>query len=238
MEYSKSVFLVATCATTSEVLGFIRYNIIDPSAAVPESETKSERQLSLEARRPKTKPHLVELWKRFEDIREEEKDACYAKIHQGRRHTCMFRTSVSTWLFRFPGSFALNTRNLVVNLLMVDPKAQRRGIGKLLLEAVTVMSDREQIPTILCSSREARRLYSQMGFKTVQTWKIDNEYWAREIERHEPELSNEDQPWAVAFEGCSEEEVFMVRESPVSWEALPCEFKLQHVCKAYETRKT
>jgi hypothetical protein len=92
MEYSKSVFLVATCATTSEVLGFIRYNIIDPSAAVPESETKSDRQLSLEARRPKTKPHLVELWKRFEDIREEEKDACYAKIHQGRRHTCMFCT--------------------------------------------------------------------------------------------------------------------------------------------------
>jgi len=35
MELSKSVFLVATCATTSEVLGFIRYNIIDPSSAAP-----------------------------------------------------------------------------------------------------------------------------------------------------------------------------------------------------------
>ena len=96
VEYSKSVFLVATCATTSEVLGFIRYNIIDPSAAAPEQETKSERQLSLEAHRPKTKPHLTELWKRFEDSREEEKDACYASIHQGCRHTCMFRTSVFT----------------------------------------------------------------------------------------------------------------------------------------------
>jgi hypothetical protein len=96
MEYSKSVFLVATCDTSSEVLGFIRYNIIDPSAAVAEPEIKSERQLSLEGHRPKTKPHLIELWKKFEDPREEEKDACYAKIHQGRRHTCMFRTSVST----------------------------------------------------------------------------------------------------------------------------------------------
>jgi hypothetical protein len=95
MEFTKSVFLVATCATTSEVLGFIRYNIVDPSAALPEPEVKSERQLSLEGRRPKTKPHLVELWKRFEDLREEEKDACYASIHQGGRHTCMFSHIIS-----------------------------------------------------------------------------------------------------------------------------------------------
>lgn len=97
---------------------------------------------------------------------------------------------------------------------MVDPKVQRRGIGKSLLEAVTAMSDREQLSTILCSSREARRLYSQMGFRSVQTWTIDNEYWAREIERLEPELSNGGQSWAATFEGCSEEEVFMVREMP------------------------
>lgn len=94
---------------------------------------------------------------------------------------------------------------------MIDPKAQRRGIGKSLLEAVTTLSDREQIPTILCSSREARGLYSQMGFKSVQTWTIDNEYWAREIERQELGLSNDDQSWAATFEGCSEEEVYMVR---------------------------
>lgn len=97
---------------------------------------------------------------------------------------------------------------------MIDPKAQRRGIGKLLLEAVSRLSDREQIPTVLCSSREARRLYSQVGFKTVQTWTIDNEYWAREIERLEPELSDDGQPWAATFEGCSEEEIFMVRGLP------------------------
>lgn len=88
----KSVFLVATCATTSDVLGFIRYNVIDPSAVPVESEAKPERQLSLEARRPKPKPHLAEIWERFEDPRKEEKDACYANIHQGCRHTCMFRT--------------------------------------------------------------------------------------------------------------------------------------------------
>lgn len=92
LEYSKSVFLVATCATTSEVLGFIRYNIIDPSAALPQPEIKSERHLSLEAPRPKTKLHLVEFWKKFEDSRGEEKDACYADMHQVRRHTCVFRT--------------------------------------------------------------------------------------------------------------------------------------------------
>jgi GNAT superfamily N-acetyltransferase len=98
---------------------------------------------------------------------------------------------------------------------MVDPKAQRLGIGKLLLEAVTAFSDREKVPTILCSSREARRLYSQMGFKSVQTWTIDNGYWAREIEKHEPGLSDGDRPWAVTFEGCSEEEIYMVRDLPV-----------------------
>jgi N-acetylglutamate synthase-like GNAT family acetyltransferase len=95
---------------------------------------------------------------------------------------------------------------------MTDPKAQRRGIGKSLLEAVTTLSDREQISTILCSSGEARGLYSQMGFKSVQTWTIDNEYWAREIERHEH--SDDDQSWAAKFEGCSEEEVYMVRDAP------------------------
>ena len=99
---------------------------------------------------------------------------------------------------------------------MIDPKAQRRGIGRLLLEAVTTLSDREQIPSILCSSREARGLYSQMGFKSVHTWTIDNEYWAREIEKHELEPSNGDQPWATTFEGCSEEEVYMVRDPPAN----------------------
>jgi hypothetical protein len=92
MSYTKSVFLVATCDDTSgAVLGFIRYNIVDPSATLPEPETKSEHQLSLEAHRPKPKPHLSDLWKRFEDPREDEKDACYDKIHQGRRHICTFR---------------------------------------------------------------------------------------------------------------------------------------------------
>jgi hypothetical protein len=51
-----------------------------------------------------------------------------------------------------------------------------------------------------------------MGFKSVQTWTIDNEYWAREIERHEH--SDDDQSWAATFEGCSEEEVYMVRDAP------------------------
>ena len=99
---------------------------------------------------------------------------------------------------------------------MVDPKARRRGIGRLLLEAVTTLSDREQIPTILCSSREARGLYLRRGFRSVRIWTIDNEYWAREIERHEPELSNGDQPWAESFKGCSEKEVYMVRDLPAS----------------------
>lgn len=113
---------------------------------------------------------------------------------------------------RFSESFALNKRNLDVNHLMIDPKAQRRGIGKLLLGAVTALSDREKIPTILCSSREARGLYSQMAFKSVQTWTIDNEYWAREIERHEH--WNHDLSLAVTFQGCSEEEIYMVRDPP------------------------
>jgi GNAT superfamily N-acetyltransferase len=95
---------------------------------------------------------------------------------------------------------------------MIDPKAQRRGIGKLLLGAVTALSDREKIPTILCSSREARGLYSQMAFKSVQTWTIDNEYWAREIERYEH--WNDGHSLAETFEGCSEEEIYMVRDPP------------------------
>jgi hypothetical protein len=109
MEYTQSLFLVATCATTSEVLGFIRYNIIDPSAALLEPKPKSEHQLSLEARRPKPKSHLSKLWKRFEEPREEEKEACYVNIHQGHRHTCTFH-SISIRHLHFPVSFTLNTR--------------------------------------------------------------------------------------------------------------------------------
>jgi len=97
---------------------------------------------------------------------------------------------------------------------MVDPKAQRQGIGRLLLEAVVALSDSEQIPTILCSSREARGLYPKMGFKSIQTWMIDNEYWAREIARHDCDhfgTNDRQESWAKTYAGCFEEEAYMAR---------------------------
>ena len=51
-----------------------------------------------------------------------------------------------------------------------------------------------------------------MAFKSVQTWTIDNEYWAREIERYEH--WNDGHSLAETFERCSEEEIYMVRDPP------------------------
>ena len=95
---------------------------------------------------------------------------------------------------------------------MIDPEFQRQGIGRLLLDSVIKLSDRERIPTILCSSREARTLYSHMKFESIQSWDIDTEYWAREIESHEHRLGMNDQKvLAATYKRCSEEEVYMVR---------------------------
>ena len=95
LTHTDSAFLVATCTTSRDVLGFIRYNIIDPSST-PDVKKKSDRQILLEAHLPKPKAHLREIWNRFEDRREEQKEACYCNIHQGRRHTCMFKKVFSS----------------------------------------------------------------------------------------------------------------------------------------------
>lgn len=95
LTHTDSFFLVATSADSRDILGFIRYIVVGPSTA-PDSRKKSDRQILLEAHLPKPKVHLREIWNRFEDRREEEKEACYCNIHQGCRHNCMLKKVFSS----------------------------------------------------------------------------------------------------------------------------------------------
>jgi GNAT superfamily N-acetyltransferase len=71
---------------------------------------------------------------------------------------------------------------------MINPDYQRRGIGGKLLAAVLKRSDEEGIPIFLASSAESIGLYSRMGFESLGTWPIDNEYWAGRIVKLEKGL--------------------------------------------------
>lgn len=102
--------------------------------------------------------------------------------------------------------------NQDVHTLMIRPDYQRRGIGGKLLAEVLRRSDEEGIPTFLASTAESIGLYSKMGFKSLGTWPIDNEYWAGRIVGLEKELGIADhEGLQETFKGVGEIEDVMVR---------------------------
>ena len=97
---------------------------------------------------------------------------------------------------------------------MVDPRHQRRGIGGKLLSAVVAKSDAEGIPTFLVASAEAYGLYLKLGFQELGTFIIDNEYWAKEMDKREEELGlQRSEKLGSKFKGMKEVERYMVRWS-------------------------
>ncbi|KAH8168310.1 acetyltransferase (GNAT) family protein [Sarocladium implicatum] len=100
----QNIFSVAVDRPLGQVVGFLRYKVVDPGA--PPAEPIQTLPLA----GLRHKKHLEDIWRRFNDPREAQQDALYEKCHKGRRH-------------------------IYIAHLMVDPKHQRRGIGRKLLQS-------------------------------------------------------------------------------------------------------
>ncbi|KAL2211355.1 acyl-CoA N-acyltransferase [Sarocladium strictum] len=177
----QNIFSVAEDSASGQVVGFLRYKIVDPENPPPKSE------LGPPPPGLKHKEHLEDIWKRFNDPREEDQDAVYEEVHQGRRHV-----------------YGVH--------LMINPNHQRKGIGRKLLQTAIDVSEAEAFPAILVSSRESHPLYSSLGFEDQKVWTNDNEYWAREIEQREKDLGITGcEGITEECAGLTEEEALMIR---------------------------
>lgn len=82
LERGHSQFLVATDPSSGQPVGFIRWDIEDPSQPPPSVEDVPNR--------PKIEPkeHLKEVYSRFRDARDEEQDAQYEEASAEQKHAC------------------------------------------------------------------------------------------------------------------------------------------------------
>ncbi|KAI1826139.1 acyl-CoA N-acyltransferase [Xylaria intraflava] len=64
-----------------------------------------------------------------------------------------------------------------LNIMVVVPKAQNRGIGRLMMEAVTDKADTENVPCYLESSRDVPNIqvYERFGFKFAEELECDDD---------------------------------------------------------------
>ncbi|KAF5021693.1 hypothetical protein F66182_6250 [Fusarium sp. NRRL 66182] len=108
------------------------------------------------------KKHLEDMWEEF-NARGKDMDACKEEAVDGNDY-------------------------FEVMHLMVHPLHQRKGIGGWLLASVTEQADETNAPTLIVSSREGFGLYKKHGFASLDTFPIDNEYWARRITQYEEKI--------------------------------------------------
>ncbi|KAF6805534.1 hypothetical protein CMUS01_14596 [Colletotrichum musicola] len=193
LQASKNRFLIAVIPASDDVVGFVRYHVVDAAESTPAVQPTAD---ALEVpEKPDTiaalfaiKDHMKELWERFVHPREDEMDACYEKAVDGRRHN-------------------------YVKHIMVDPDHQRKGIGAKLLRMVVKTSDEQKVPTFLVASAEGYGLYKRLGFEDLGTWTIDDDFWSKEIVEHERKLGiSGNEKLAEQYEGVREIERYMIRE--------------------------
>jgi ribosomal protein S18 acetylase RimI-like enzyme len=200
----QNIFSVAEDSASGQVVGFLRYKIVDPQNPPPKSD------LGPPPPGLKHKEHLEDIWKRFNDPREEDQDAVYEEVHQGRRHVCKSTPHFPNPTLSEKGCSQF--RSVDVVHLMINPNHQRKGIGRKLLQTAIDVSEAEAIPAILVSSRESHPLYSSLGFEDQKVWTNDNEYWAREIEQREKDLGITGcEGITEECAGLTEEEALMIR---------------------------
>ena len=100
----------------------------------------------------------------------------------------------------------------VVWHLMVKPEYQGRGVGKALLQKATDFADEQDLPAFIVSSTASRPLYLKMGFDILDTFVIDNEYWAGEIVKLEQGLGMAGNEELIErYKGVKEVESWMMR---------------------------
>ncbi len=200
-------FLVARDISSSEVIGFVRYHVVEESSGASEEPEQGENEGGATQPTPSlfaSKDHLKELWARF-NLRDDDIDACYNNAAKGQRHVCeYFHLAFS------PCSAEADFAD--VKHLMVDPRYQRQGIGGKLLSSVVAKSDTDRLPTFLVASAEAYGLYAKLGFEELGVFTIDNGYWATELAKCETELGiTGNETLGQRFDGVKEVERVMVR---------------------------
>ncbi|KAF6807156.1 hypothetical protein CSOJ01_08344 [Colletotrichum sojae] len=193
LQAPKNRFLVAVTPGSDDVVGFVRYHVVDAAESAPAAQPTADAPEVLEKPDPVAalfaiKDHMKELWERFVHPREDEMEACYEKAVDGRRHN-------------------------YVKHIMVDPDHQRKGIGAKLLRTVVEASDDQKVPTFLMASAEGYGLYKRLGFEDLGTWTIDDDFWSKEIVQHERKLGiSGNEKLAEQYEGVREIERYMIRE--------------------------
>ncbi|KAH8120896.1 hypothetical protein ACSS6W_009758 [Trichoderma asperelloides] len=184
----ENIMLVAVDEKSSDIVGIVKYTVEAEKVASTTTAAAAEDPTSVPAGPSFTaiKEHLKELWTEF-GKRRDEMDECYEKAADGKRH-------------------------IYIHTLMISPDYQRRGVGGKLLAAVLKQGDEEGIPTFLASTAESIGLYSRMGFESLGTWPIDNEYWAGRVVDLEKKLGIAGhEGLQETFKGVKEVEDVMVR---------------------------
>lgn len=82
-----TAFLVAEDAQTQSVLGFVRWKVLDPTAAVAPGVSGGGGSTVPSLFR--MKDYLDEVWKRFA-VKDDEMEACYEGAAGGEKHYCEF----------------------------------------------------------------------------------------------------------------------------------------------------
>lgn len=192
-------FLVAEA--WDDVVGFVRWEMVSADGEVEGEKVEMEPMGPL----VKTKDHLEAVWERFNE-REGEMERCYKGAAGGLRHACEF----SVYACVIHGMSLI--RLVDVKHLMVHPDHQRKGIGHKLLSEVISRSDELGVPTFIVSSAEAYALYGRLGFQDLETFSIDNGYWAQEVVSLEEKLGiHGNEGLAKQYEGVEEVERYMIR---------------------------
>ncbi|CAM1502764.1 Fc.00g075400.m01.CDS01 [Cosmosporella sp. VM-42] len=202
LQDSENRFVVA--ADDEEVVGFIRYNVID-GAEKTEDEGKEDRGGSMPKDLFNTKDYMKDLWAEF-NAGNDEKDKI-SKEFESQPHICPHPSLLPP----------LQLTASDIKHLMVLPTHQYRGIGATLLRTVVEESDARQLTTILVSSAEGEKLYHRFWFKEKMTWRIDNGAWSEKIVEKIRDIGVEDTDGLVErYKGVDEVEMYMVR-LPARW---------------------
>lgn len=102
----KNIFLVATDATTGQIMGFIRYQIVEevaeakqPPPGQPLAQLNQANLSQSVVSLITPKDHLKDLWAKFNE-REDEMEACYQNAAKGERHFCKFSFAGNSCMIR------------------------------------------------------------------------------------------------------------------------------------------
>ncbi|KAK2608838.1 hypothetical protein QQS21_002551 [Conoideocrella luteorostrata] len=207
LQDARNIFLVAVDRANQNVLGFIRYNIVDPNAnTLKLDDSRNPAVIEQDnAALLAPKPHLEEIWQRIQDT-EAHMDKCYESSSRGQKHACKYSDktpALHQWVLTVVKD---------VKHLMVDSSFQRRGIGRLLLQAALSATTQHSIPTYIVSSRDSHGLYRQLGFQDLASRRIDNEAWVDELIKLERSLGIPgDYNLLQTYRGVVEDESLMMR---------------------------